>query len=268
MLYNYHTHTKRCGHAGGEDREYVEAAINSGIKVLGFSDHSPMIYDPDPGPSVDHRMAVSMFDDYCNSVLSLKEEYKKDIEIHLGVEIEYYPKYFDKTYELLKNHGIEYMILGQHYTGNQSQKCSRYSGADTKDEETFNDYVNTVAEQIATGRFSYVAHPDLINFSGDNSIREAGFRKICEASVKYGVPLEVNVLGIQENRAYPKRDFWKIAGELGVQMIIGIDAHNPRSIISAEQNFLAWEPFLKECGIDVSRETFLDFEGRIKKVLL
>ena len=27
MYANYHTHTKRCRHAAGEDREYVEAAI-------------------------------------------------------------------------------------------------------------------------------------------------------------------------------------------------------------------------------------------------
>ena len=29
--YNYHTHTKRCGHAVGEDEEYVIAAINNGL---------------------------------------------------------------------------------------------------------------------------------------------------------------------------------------------------------------------------------------------
>lgn len=34
--------TKRCQHAVGEDREYVEAAIAAGIQVLGFSDPLPM----------------------------------------------------------------------------------------------------------------------------------------------------------------------------------------------------------------------------------
>ena len=33
MLANYHTHTKRCQHAGGEDREYVEAAIQAGDRI-------------------------------------------------------------------------------------------------------------------------------------------------------------------------------------------------------------------------------------------
>ena len=44
LTQNFHTHTRRCGHADGEDREYVEAAIRAGIRILGFSDHSPMIF--------------------------------------------------------------------------------------------------------------------------------------------------------------------------------------------------------------------------------
>ena len=40
MKYNYHTHTKRCGHAFGEDEEYVLEAINQGYEVLGFSEHA------------------------------------------------------------------------------------------------------------------------------------------------------------------------------------------------------------------------------------
>lgn len=44
MLYNLHTHTFRCNHATGEDKAYVEYAIQSGVKVLGFSDHCPQFF--------------------------------------------------------------------------------------------------------------------------------------------------------------------------------------------------------------------------------
>ena len=37
MKYNLHTHSFRCNHAAGEDRDYVECAIKAGMKVLGFS---------------------------------------------------------------------------------------------------------------------------------------------------------------------------------------------------------------------------------------
>ena len=38
MRTNFPTHTHRCNHAKGTDRDFVEAAIQSGIRVLGFSD--------------------------------------------------------------------------------------------------------------------------------------------------------------------------------------------------------------------------------------
>ena len=53
MLANYHTHTTRCRHAVGADREYVKAAIESGVKILGFSDHAPF----------PHRAFVGMMPD-------------------------------------------------------------------------------------------------------------------------------------------------------------------------------------------------------------
>ena len=44
MKTNYHTHTMRCNHAIGDDRQYVESAIENGMEELGFADHSPYIF--------------------------------------------------------------------------------------------------------------------------------------------------------------------------------------------------------------------------------
>jgi len=44
MLENIHTHTARCHHAKGTERDYVEAAIDRGLAVLGFADHGPQIF--------------------------------------------------------------------------------------------------------------------------------------------------------------------------------------------------------------------------------
>lgn len=34
--FNYHSHTKRCEHAIGEDEEYVKAAIANGFQVMAL----------------------------------------------------------------------------------------------------------------------------------------------------------------------------------------------------------------------------------------
>ena len=78
MLANNHTHTKRCNHALGEDREYVEAAIKAGLKVLGFSDHCPFVFED--GHISPIRMLPSQVDDYFTSIDKLKKECAEWIE--------------------------------------------------------------------------------------------------------------------------------------------------------------------------------------------
>ena len=99
MLANYHTHTTRCGHAVGEDREYVETAIRRGLKVLGFSDHVPMAF-PD-GRESRFRVPIRQLEEYVTSVLDLRAEYKGDIDVRLGFEAEYYPDLFESMLALI-----------------------------------------------------------------------------------------------------------------------------------------------------------------------
>ena len=47
MIANYHTHTPRCRHAQGTEEEYAQAAVNAGMEILGFSDHTPYWFPGD-----------------------------------------------------------------------------------------------------------------------------------------------------------------------------------------------------------------------------
>ena len=81
-------------HASGTEREYVEAAIEGGLKILGFSDHTPMPYDGNYVSTV--KMRMDQLEDYVDTILRLRDEYRDDIDIRLGLEVEYYPAYFEK----------------------------------------------------------------------------------------------------------------------------------------------------------------------------
>ena len=117
MIANYHTHTWRCMHASGTEREYVEKAIEGGLKILGFSDHTPMPYSGGYVSNV--KMRPDQLEDYVDTILKLKDEYKDDIEIHIGLEVEYYPKYFKALLKMTGQYPIEYFLLAQHYLGNE-----------------------------------------------------------------------------------------------------------------------------------------------------
>lgn len=224
MNTNIHTHTYRCRHAVGEDREYVISAIKNGIKILGFSDHAPFVF-PD-GYESGFRIPSNMTNDYTNSVISLKREFRSDIKIHLGFEMEYYPSHFKNMLEGVNRLGAEYLILGQHFINNEHPLGTPTSRS-TDDPILLQNYVNGLSEGMASGVYTYVAHPDMIKFQGSDDIYLENMRKICVASKKYGIPLEINFLGLRDNRNYPNEKFWKLAGEEHVKVVFGTDAHSP-----------------------------------------
>ena len=75
---NFHSHTVRCQHAVGEEREYVEEAIKEGFEVIGFSDHSPYLFKNGYVSRI--RMTMSQLEDYVKTIEALKKEYRDDID--------------------------------------------------------------------------------------------------------------------------------------------------------------------------------------------
>ncbi|MBQ8338775.1 MAG: histidinol-phosphatase [Oscillospiraceae bacterium] len=222
MNYNYHTHTVRCHHASGSSEEYVKKAIENGIKYMGFSDHIPFVCDD--GKEFDYRVPFGEGRDYVKEICSLREKYKNEIEIGVGFESEYYPSYFDGMLKSAIDFGAEYLILGQHYSNGDIK--GKHNSIKTEDEQKLKEYVDTVCEGIRSGYFTYVAHPDVINFVGDRELYKKEMRKICVASREYNVPLEINFLGIREGRNYPDPVFWQMVGEEKSPVTFGFDAHD------------------------------------------
>ena len=163
--------------------------------------------------------------DYAESVRAAAEEYRDRLEIRLGVEAEYYPGYFPRLLEMLRENGVEYMILGQHFLGNEIGEP--YSGRPTPDPKLLERYVSQTSEGLETGLFSCFAHPDLIRFVGSAAVYEKEMRRLCRAALETGTPLEINLLGVREGRHYPDERFWRIAAEEGNPVILGSDAHSP-----------------------------------------
>ena len=232
MIANYHTHTYRCGHAEGGERDYIERALQSGLKILGFSDHTPYdFFDSEPR-NRPMRMMPEELPGYAASLRALAEEYRDRIEIRLGVEAEYYPKYFTRLLELLRENGVEYMILGQHFLGNEIGDA--YSGRPTLDRKQLSRYVSQTVEALETGLFTCFAHPDLIHFIGSRSVYDREMRALCRAALASGTPLEINLLGVREGRHYPNERFWQLAAEEGNPVVLGCDAHHPDDLLDRE----------------------------------
>jgi len=256
MDYNFHTHTVRCGHARDTEEEYIERAIECGVKYMGFSDHIPFLF-PDGHESF-YRVPTAKGREYVETLRGLREKYKDKIDIKIGFETEYYPEYFSDMVKGAKEYGAEYLILGQHfyYDGMAETHHSTYS---TENEADLCDYVRLVLGGMDSGLISYVAHPDVLTFVGDPVAYDREMRKICCRSRETGIPLEINFLGIRDKRFYPHNEFWKIAGEEGSPVTFGFDAHD--AIYAYDGDSL---PYAEE----LVKKYSLNYIGRPKLIMI
>ena len=103
----FHVHTRRCKHGSEEtDEILVKKAISLGAKRITFTDHVPFPENP-----FGNRMDFEELEEYLDSLEKLKKLYTTQIDIKIGFEVEYLPKYLDYFW-FLKNHPkVDLLIL-------------------------------------------------------------------------------------------------------------------------------------------------------------
>ena len=115
-------------------------------------------------------------------------------------------------------------------------------------------YVNQVKEGLDKGVFTYIAHPDIVNFTEDISFYRRKMTELCLYAKERDIPLEFNLLGYYNGRNYPNPAFWEIAAETGNKVVLGYDAHSPE-VLLRDDIVNACQSILKSHGI-----TTTDFE--------
>lgn len=234
---NYHSHTTRCMHAVGTEEEYVLRAIEAGMDVLGFADHTPWPYKSDFVANM--RMRYSELEDYISTVRGLQAKYADQIRIHCGLECEAFPEFYPWLREILADGTVDYLILGNHYDTSDEQDNGPYFGRCSTPDRALR-YMETTIAGMETGLFMYLAHPDLFlhRYPVFDETAEQVCREICKAAKRLDMLLEYNLLGHKRNAnsrsrgyvGYCSEEFWRIAAETGNRAIIGLDAHEPEAL--------------------------------------
>lgn len=246
MLIDYHIHTKRCGHAEGEMEEYIAAAIEKGIREVGFADHFPMYFLPpaqrDPGIA----MSEDELDDYVSEVLELSKKYagQPGIEIKLGIEADYVPGFENRLKAMLDAYPFDYILGSVHFIDgwgfDNPAYLDEYKHRDIA--EVYWRYFQLVRQAAASGLFDIMAHPDLVKKFGFRPVRESsslnGFNlqeeylKTAKTFQDAGVCVEVNTAGLRApvREIYPSPEFLRMCRDYGIPVTLGSDAHSPGQV--------------------------------------
>ena len=159
-IYDYHMHTPLCGHAIGEPKEYVEAAIKLGLEEMGFSDHAPLVSHDDPKIT----MSFKQLPQYHKMIETVKEKYKNKINVKVAIEADFIPGLEQKTKAILDEYKYDYVLGSVHYIKNWG-----FDDPDTRDtwdsidiNRVYHDYYDLLRQSAQSKLFDIMAHVDLV----------------------------------------------------------------------------------------------------------
>lgn len=235
-MLDLHTHHHRCGHASGSIEEYILAAIDAGLRVIGISDHAPYFASEQDQLHPDTAMAKSEFAAYVREVIELKERYRDRIEVLVGIESDYFPEHEGLYRETYAKYPLDYVIGSVHHSGGMPIfRDSRWDGLTETDvlreKETF---LLNVQASARSGLFDVLGHIDALKRNQplygklQTELTEQTMRVIGEC----GVAIELNSSGAFQRceEWYPSIDVLEMAVHYRVPITFGSDAHRPAQV--------------------------------------
>ncbi len=232
---NLHTHTTYCD---GKDlpEELVLRAIELGMTSLGFSGHEYSPHD------TDFCMSKEDTKKYIAEVLRLREAYKDQIDIYLGIERDYFGQ--------IDNYSYDYVIGSLHYVEKDGILMTvdytpevMEKNVEKYFEGNYRDYVERYYEIIADvaekTNATIIGHFDLITkFNEGNRYfdeeadwyKEAALkalRKVAKGSPIFEINTGAMARGYR-SRPYPADFLIDEIERLGCPIIVNSDCHDKR----------------------------------------
>ena len=259
MRVDLHNHTPLCNHAEGTPKEFVLKAINEGINIFGFSDHNPMDFDKN------YRMSFEDMASYEAEILNLKDEFKEQIDIRLGYEVDFLPNYMDKS---VLNANVDYLIGSVHFINewgfDNPEFIGRWKGADI--DYLYEQYFNAIKDMANSGYFQIVGHLDLIKVFGYKPKKDIRLvaKEAIKAIKKANMAVELNARGYTKpiNEQYPSKKLLELCKELDIPITFGSDAHKVEDIGYKYNELLS---VAKEVGYN-SCVSFINKERLLHKI--
>lgn len=236
MKFDLHTHHERCGHAEGQIRNYIEAAISEGLSVIGISDHSPYFGSEEDQPYPSIAMAQSEFPRYIEEVIQLKEEYVGKIDVLLGVESDFFPEHAERYQEIYDRYPFDYIIGSVHQSGgvsifnrNRWKRLNEQEKIQHKEE-----YYDLIQQSARSGMFQILGHIDAMKayYPAFSDLPTPKVEETLKVIGECKMAIEINTSGKTKDVGgwYPSDIMLEMALHYGVDVTFGSDAHIPSRV--------------------------------------
>jgi histidinol-phosphatase (PHP family) len=236
-LPDYHVHTFRCGHAGGDSRDFVRRALERGLSEIAFTDHIPLYFLPPERRDPKLAMRDEDFDGYVEEVEGLSREFRGRIPVRLGLEADYAEGHEDALRSWLGRADWDLVLGSVHWVAGDWIDAPESAARrfETEGAETlYAEYYRLLAKAARTGLFDVLTHYDLPKKHGHRPQRalEAAEEDAITAAREAGCAVEISSAGLRKpvGEAYPEARLLRKIVAAGVPVTFSSDAHAPAEV--------------------------------------
>lgn len=239
MYIDYHVHTNYSDDSVYLMEDCVLDAIEKGIEEIAITDHVDygVKVDWDEGKEIVYRnnepIANVNYPQWEKEFILLKEKYKDQITIKMGMEFGMQMHTIDKFQKLFQRYPFDFIILSVHQVEDKEFWTQDFQKGKTQQEYNERYYQEMLDLVQSYKDYSVLGHMDLIvRYDKQGSYLFAKIKPMIEKILKViiadGKGLEINTsyhrYGLSDMT--PSRDILKLYKELGGQIItIGSDSH-------------------------------------------
>ena len=193
--------------------QYCEVAHERGIRQMGITEHDRYLDDIDLAAFQEAR------------------ELSQDVELRLGIEIDFVPGQEERMDHDATALPYDYVIGSVHRVDNEEVDHPDHQEIYEKWEtyDLYEAYYRNVREAALSGRFEILGHPDLIKIFRKFPDRDITpmLEETADAIAESGIAVDVNAAGLRKpiGEIYPSKDFLQMLHRRGVPIILSSDAH-------------------------------------------
>jgi histidinol-phosphatase (PHP family) len=242
---NYHSHNTFCDGRSTME-EFVKFAIEKNVRKYGFSSHAPLPFN------TFWNMKLDDFEEYQAEFWRLKEKYSFEIELFIGLEVDYIHNFFEIQNNLFRTDLLDYLIGSVHYMdklpngdfwcvdGNFNDfKAGLNTLFDGDIREAVKRYFEIINFMIEKGGFDIVGHVDKIAMNASNcadfNIQDKWYINLVSETFERiknkGFILEINTKSLSVlGKTFPDNQFFPLINELQIPITVNSDCHYPTNI--------------------------------------
>lgn len=252
-LTNYHSHSLYCdGRANMED--FIRFALSEGFTSYGFSSHAPLPF------STAWTMEWDAMDDYLAEFHRLKAKYAGQIELYIGLEIDYLNEESNPSVVRFRELPLDYRIGSVHLLYDDKGEIVDVDVTADKFcrvvDKHFNGdlvrvvhlYYDRLMRMVELGGFDIVGHADKMHYNAsayhpgllDESWYDALIQEYFDAIARKGYIVEINTKSYLElGTFYPNERYFPVLLEKGIRVQVNSDSHYPERINNGRLQALA-----------------------------